>query len=209
MAKAPERKRGPNAGASGYPWAMLYLASQSPRRRELLAQMGVQHGVLEVEVAEQRQPGEPPADYVSRVAREKAGAGLLKVMANPGALVLGADTEVVLGDKVYGKPTDAADAAAMLRELAGRRHRVLTAVWLIDAGREEHVLSETVVEFAALDERAIAGYVASGEWQGKAGAYGIQGRAGAFVSRIEGSYTGVMGLPVHETWMLLRRYAAD
>lgn len=209
MAKAPERRPGPIAGPSGYPWAMLYLASQSPRRRELLAQMGVQHGVLEVEVAEQRQPGEPPADYVSRVAREKAGAGLLKVMANPGALVLGADTEVVLGDKVYGKPADAADAAAMLRELAGRRHRVLTAVWLIDAGREEHALSETSVEFAALDERTIAGYVDSGEWQGKAGAYGIQGRAGAFVSRIEGSYTGVMGLPVHETWMLLRRYAAD
>jgi septum formation protein len=186
---------------------MLYLASQSPRRRELLAQMGVEHGVLEVDVPEERQPGEPPADYVSRVAREKAGAGLLKVMASAGALVLGADTEVVLGDKVYGKPADAADAAAMLRELSGRRHRVLTAVWLLDAGCEEHALSETAVEFAALDEAAIAGYVDSGEWRGKAGAYAIQGRAGAFVARIEGSYTGVMGLPVHETWMLLRRFA--
>src|SRR5688572_2879169 len=106
---------------------MLYLASQSPRRRELLAQLGVQHGVLEVDVVEARQPGEPPADYVSRVAREKAGAGLLQVMSVPGALVLGADTEVVLGDQVYGKPADAADAARMLRELSGRRHRVLTA----------------------------------------------------------------------------------
>ena len=187
---------------------MLYLASQSPRRRELLAQMGVQHGVLEVEVVEARQPGEPPADYVSRVAREKAGAGLLQVMSVAGALVLGADTEVVLGDRVYGKPADAADAARMLRELSGRRHRVLTAVWLLDAGREEHVLSETAVEFCELDTRDIDAYLDSGEWRGKAGAYGIQGLAGAFVARIEGSYSGVMGLPVHETWMLLRRFGA-
>ena len=187
---------------------MLYLASQSPRRRELLAQLGVEYGVLEVDVPEERQPGEPPADYVSRVAREKAGAGLLKVMAAPGARVLGADTEVVLGDKVYGKPADAADAAAMLRELSGRRHQVLTAVWVLDAGREEHLLSETAVDFCAMSDADIDAYIASGEWQGKAGAYGIQGRAGAYVARIEGSYTGVMGLPVHETWTLLRRFAA-
>ena len=186
---------------------MLYLASKSPRRRELLAQLGVDHGVLEVEVPEERQPGEPPADYVSRVAREKAGAGLLRVVAVPGACVLGSDTEVVLGDKVYGKPVDAADAAAMLRELSGRRHRVLTAVWVLDAGREEHLLSETAVDFCELSEHDIATYIASEEWQGKAGAYGIQGRAGAFVTRIEGSYTGVMGLPAHETWKLLRRFA--
>ena len=186
---------------------MLYLASQSPRRRELLSLMGVEHGVLEVDVPEQRQPGEPPADYVSRVAREKAGAGLLAVMAVPGALVLGADTEVVLGDTVYGKPEDPADAARMLRELSGRRHRVLTATWLLSAGREEHALSETAVDFAALSERDIGEYIDSGEWRGKAGAYGIQGRAGVFIARIEGSYTGVMGLPVHETWMLLRRFA--
>ena len=187
---------------------MLYLASQSPRRRELLAQIGVEHGVLEVDVVEQRQPAEPPADYVSRVAREKAGAGLLCVMANPGALVLGADTEVVLGDTVYGKPADAGDAARMLRELAGKRHRVLTAVWLLSAGREEHAVSETGVEFGPLSEPEIEAYVDSGEWRGKAGAYAIQGRAGAFIARIEGSYTGVMGLPVHETWKLLRLFAA-
>jgi septum formation protein len=187
---------------------MLYLASKSPRRRELLAQLGVEHGVLDVDVPENREPGEPPADYVRRVAREKAGAGLLKVIAAPGALVLGADTEVVLGDAVYGKPADAADAARMLRELSGRRHRVLTSVWLLSAGREEQALSDTAVDFCELDERAIAEYLDSGEWQGKAGAYGIQGRAGAFVARIEGSYTGVMGLPVHETWKLLRRFAA-
>ena len=187
---------------------MLYLASQSPRRRELLAQIGVEHGRLEVDVVEERQAGEPPADYVRRVAREKAGAGLLLVRANPSALVLGADTEVVLGEVVYGKPADAADAARMLRELSGRRHQVLTAVWVLSAGREEFALSDTTVEFAPLDEAAIAAYVDSGEWRGKAGAYGIQGRAGAFVARIEGSYTGVMGLPVHETWTLLRRFAA-
>jgi septum formation protein len=187
---------------------MLYLASQSPRRRELLAQIGVEHGILEVDVVEERQAGEPPADYVRRVAREKAGAGLLRVLANPSALVLGADTEVVLGDVVYGKPVDAADAARMLRELSGRRHQVLTAGWVLSAGREEFALSDTTVEFAPLDEAAIAAYVDSGEWRGKAGAYGIQGRAGAFVARIEGSYTGVMGLPVHETWTLLRRFAA-
>ena len=197
----------PNAGSSGYPWPMLYLASQSPRRRELLAQLGVEHGVLEVEVEEVPQPGEPPADYVSRVARAKAGAGLLRVVANPGALVLGADTEVVLGEVIYGKPVDVADAARMLRELSGRRHRVLTAVWVLSAGREEHLLNETSVDFAPLSERDIEQYLQSGEWRGKAGAYGIQGRAGAFIARVEGSYTGVMGLPVHETWMLLRRFA--
>jgi len=188
---------------------MLFLASQSPRRRELLAQVGVEYGVLDVDVPEERQPGEPPADYVSRVAREKAGAGLLQVMSVPGARVLGADTEVVLGDRVYGKPADGADAAAMLRELSGKRHRVLTSVWLMDAGREEHLQSETAVDFCALHERDIDDYIASGEWRGKAGAYGIQGRAGAFVARIEGSYTGVMGLPVHETWTLLRRFAGQ
>jgi septum formation protein len=194
---------------SGYPWTMLFLASKSPRRRELLDRLGVEHGVLEVDVPEERQPGEAPADYVSRVAREKAGAGLLQVVAVPRARVLGADTEVVLGDKVYGKPADAADAAQMLRELAGRRHQVITAVWVLDAGREEHLLSETAVEFCPLSEPDIEDYLDSGEWQGKAGAYGIQGRAGAFVSRIEGSYTGVMGLPVHETWTLLRRFAGS
>lgn len=186
---------------------MLYLASQSPRRRELLAQLGVEHRVLDVDVVEQRLPGEPPSDYVSRVAREKAGAGLLQVVAVPGALVLGADTEVVLDEVVYGKPADAADAARMLRELAGRRHRVLTAVWVLDAGREEHALSESTVEFCALSDADIAAYVAGGEWQGKAGAYGVQGRAGAFVSRLDGSFSAVMGLPLHETWMLLRRFA--
>jgi septum formation protein len=185
---------------------MLYLASQSPRRRALLDQLGVDYGQLEVDVPERREPGEPAADYVSRVAREKAGAGLLKVVGANGAVVLGADTEVVLDDVVYGKPADAADAARMLRELAGRTHEVVSAVWLVSAGREDHALSVSRVTFADLDEAQLEAYLASGEWQGKAGAYAIQGRAGAFVSHLAGSYTGVMGLPVHETSVLLRKF---
>ena len=185
---------------------MLYLASQSPRRHELLNLIGVEHGRLDVDVPEVRQPGEPPADYVNRVAREKAGAGLLKVLATPRAVVLGADTEVVLGDVVYGKPADDADAARMLRELSGRTHQVITAVWLVSAGREEHALCVSEVRFATLDEAQIAAYLASGEAKGKAGAYAIQGRAAAFVSHLSGSHSAVMGLPLHETAVLLRKF---
>jgi septum formation protein len=187
---------------------MLYLASQSPRRRELLSQLGLDHGLLEVDVPEHRQPGEPAVDYVSRVAREKAGAGLLQVMSAPRALVLGADTEVVLDDVVYGKPRDAADAARMLGELSGRSHRVITSVWLVSADREEHAIQESEVRFAALDPADVAAYVATGECMGKAGAYAVQGRAAAFIEHLSGSYSGVMGLPLHETWKLLRRFAA-
>lgn len=185
---------------------MLYLASQSPRRHELLNLIGVEHGRLDVDVPEVRQPGEPPADYVNRVAREKAGAGLLKVLATPRAVVLGADTEVVLGDVVYGKPADDADAARMLRELSGRTHQVITAVWLVSAGREEHALCVSEVRFAELDEAQIAAYLASGEARGKAGAYAIQGRAAAFVAHLSGSHSAVMGLPLHETAVLLRKF---
>lgn len=185
---------------------VLYLASQSPRRRELLERLGVRFGVVDVEVPEVRAPDEPPADYVSRVAHEKAGAGLLKLSGVAGAVVLGADTEVVLDGEVFGKPADAALAAAMLRRLSGRTHRVLSAVWCLDAGREEQAFSLTEVEFARLDEARIQAYVASGEWQGKAGAYAIQGRAEAFVARLSGSFSGVMGLPLHETAGLLRRF---
>lgn len=184
----------------------LHLASQSPRRRQLLEQLGLDFGLLDVDVPEQRLPGEPPLDYVSRVAREKAGAGLVKLGARPGAVVLGADTEVVLDDEVFGKPADAAGAAAMLHRLSGRSHRVISVVWLVDAARELHAVSLTEVRFGELDEAMIAAYLASGEWQGKAGAYAIQGRAGAFVAHLSGSYTGVMGLPLYETADLLRRF---
>jgi septum formation protein len=186
----------------------LFLASQSPRRAELLRQLGVAFEPITVDVPEQRQPGEPPEDYVSRVAREKAGAGLLQVAAVDGAVVLGADTEVVLGDEVFGKPADAAAAVAMLRRLSGRTHRVVSTLWCVSAAREEHAQCVSTVEFAPLDEAAIAAYVATGEPFGKAGAYAIQGRAAAFIRRLDGSYSGVMGLPLHETAQLLRRFGA-
>lgn len=188
---------------------MLYLASKSPRRHELLSRLGLPFGVLDLDLPEHRQPGEPAEDYVRRVAREKAGAGLLTVVANPSALVLGADTEVVLDDEVFGKPRDGEDAAAMLRRLSGRGHRVISAVSLVSPAREWQAVSVSEVEFEALDQARIAAYVASGEWQGKAGAYAIQGRAEAFVTRLSGSYSGVMGLPLHDTVRLLREAGLD
>lgn len=188
---------------------MLYLASQSPRRRALLALLDYSYGALDVEVPEQRAPGEPPQDYVRRVAREKAGAGLLAVVANPEACVLGADTEVVLGDEVFGKPSDAVDAAAMLRRLSGTTHRVISAISLVDAGREMQAVSLSEVTFAPLAEAVVAAYVASDEWHGKAGAYAIQGRAQAFIAHLSGSYSGVMGLPLYETAQLLREFGVQ
>lgn len=182
---------------------MLYLASQSPRRRDLLGRLGLPFAVLDVDVPERRDPGEHAADYVRRVARDKARAGLQRLGGVRG-WVLGADTEVVLDDGVFGKPRDAADAAAMLRRLSGRTHQVLSAVIL--AGREgEHAaLSVSQVTFGILDEDTIAAYVASGEPEGKAGAYAIQGNAQAFIAHLAGSYSGVMGLPLYETAGLLR-----
>jgi septum formation protein len=185
---------------------MIFLASQSLRRRELLRQLGVEFSILDVDVPEVRAAGEPPEDYISRVAREKAAAGLMQVVAVPGAVVIGADTEVVLGDDVFGKPVDAEDAARMLRRLSGRTHRAISTVWCISAAREEHATSDSRVEFMPLDDADIAAYVASGEAFGKAGAYAIQGRAAAFVAQLDGSHSGVMGLPLHETAGLLRRF---
>ena len=140
------------------------------------------------------------------MAREKAGAGLLQVVAVPDALVLGADTEVVLDDDVFGKPRDADEAAAMLRRLSGRTHQVVSAVSLVSAAREEQAVSITDVTFAPLAEADIAAYLASGEWDGKAGAYAIQGRAAAFIPHLSGSHSCVMGLPLHETARLLRAF---
>lgn len=185
---------------------MLYLASQSPRRAELLTRLGLTFGRIDLDIPEQRQPNEPATDYVRRVAREKAGAGLLKVMGTAGAVVLGADTEVILDDEVFGKPVDAADAAAMLRRLSGRTHQAVSAVSVVSASREAQALVVTEVSFAELDDDEIAAYVASGEAMGKAGAYGIQGRAEQFVTRLAGSYSAVMGLPLYETARLLRDF---
>ena len=188
---------------------VLYLASQSPRRRQLLEQLGVRFGTLAVNVPESPVPGEPPADYVSRVAREKAGAGLLQLSGVAGAVVVGADTEVVLNDEVFGKPASAEQAAAMLRRLSGRTHHVLSAVWCVSGGREERALSVSEVSFAELSAEEIAAYVGTGESLDKAGAYAIQGRAAAFIRQLSGSYSGVMGLPLYETAQLLRRFGLE
>lgn len=187
---------------------MLYLASKSPRRRDLLGRLGLAFGVLDLDIPEQRQPGEPAQEYVRRVAREKAGAGLLEVMGNPSALVLGADTEVVLDDEVFGKPRDADDAAAMLRRLSGRTHQAISAVSVISPSREAQAVSVSEVTFGELGDEQILAYIASGEWDGKAGAYGIQGGAEIFIARLNGSYSGVMGLPLYETAQLLRQFGA-
>lgn len=185
---------------------MLYLASKSPRRRELLARLALDFGVLDIDIPEHRQPGEPAEAYVRRVARDKAGAGLLKVAGNPAARVLGSDTEVVLDDEVFGKPGDADAATAMLRRLSGRTHRVISAVSLVSAVRELEAVSVSEVTFTELDDARIAAYVATGEPSGKAGGYAIQGGAETFVSRLDGSYSGVMGLPLYETAKLLREF---
>ncbi|MBD8526994.1 Maf family protein [Pseudomarimonas arenosa] len=185
---------------------MLYLASQSPRRLELLQQLGLRPGVLEIRIPEQRDSQESPEDYVRRVAREKAGAGLLQVSGARSAVVLAADTEVVLGDRVFGKPADAEQAIEMLRALSGQVHLVISTVCVVDHGREATETCISKVRFATLDEQLIAAYVASGEPYGKAGAYAIQGRAASFVAHLEGSYSGVMGLPLFETCRLLKSF---
>ncbi|GGY23942.1 Maf-like protein [Rhodanobacter panaciterrae] len=186
---------------------MLHLASQSPRRRQLLEQIGVDFVALDVDVAEQRASGESPQAYVSRVARDKARAGLASLGSMQDAFVLGADTEVVLDDEVFGKPQNADDAAAMLRRLSGRTHAVISVVWLVSAVREQSVECVSQVRFATLDEPTIAAYVATGEPFGKAGAYAIQGRGAVLVEHLQGSYSGVMGLPVFETARLLHDLA--
>ena len=185
---------------------MLYLASQSPRRRQLLGQLGVAFRLLDIDVEEVRGPGEAATDYVRRVVREKAGAGLLELVAVPNAVVLGADTEVVLDGEVFGKPRDEAHAAEMLRRLSGRSHEVVTAVSLVSAGREGQVVSSSQVRVAAMSDADIARYLASGEWEGKAGAYAIQGRFEAYIEHLSGSFSGVMGLPLHDTAKLLREF---
>jgi septum formation protein len=185
---------------------MLYLASQSPRRRHLLGQLGVEFRLLDLDVDEVRGPNEAAGDYVRRVAREKAGAGLLEVVAVPNAVVLGADTEVVLDGEVFGKPREESHAAEMLRRLSGRGHEVITAVSLVSAGREAQAVSCSQVRVAAMSDADIARYLASGEWEGKAGAYAIQGRYEAHIEHLSGSYSGVMGLPLHETAKLLREF---
>jgi septum formation protein len=192
----------------------IYLASQSPRRRDLLKQIGVNFEVLllrtdprrKVDVDETPHANEPPGDYVLRVSQAKAHAGLavLKFRNLPPFPVLAADTTVVLDGKILGKPADREEAVSMLRQLSGNQHRVLSAVAVAFDDRIEVRLSETAVTFVALSEERIRRYVFTNEPHDKAGAYGIQGHAGAFVQRIEGSYSGVVGLPLAETVELLQ-----
>ena len=188
---------------------MLFLASASPRRRELLDLLGYRYSLLETEVPEVPMPGEAPEEYVRRVARAKAGAGFLQVVSVHGAVVLGADTEVVLDGEVFGKPRDLDDAFAMLTRLRGRTHEVLSAVCAMDAGREAEILVVSKVRFGEPDDGALRAYLESGEAMGKAGAYAIQGRAAAFIAHLDGSYSGVMGLPLFETAALLRGFSLE
>ncbi|MEW6120047.1 MAG: Maf family protein [Pseudomonadota bacterium] len=193
----------------------IYLASQSPRRRELLKQIGVAFDVLplravpgRMDVVEVPAAGESAVDFAQRMATEKAACGWRAVDARrllrfP---VLGADTVVELDGAILGKPADRAEAEAMLAGLSGSMHRVHTAVAVQHESRLELRLSSSTVRFAPLDAAAIARYLETGEYLGKAGAYGIQGRAGAFVEHIEGSYSGIMGLPLYDTAVLLRAF---
>ena len=191
--------------------SFVYLASQSPRRRELLAQIGVRHEPLlagpdeDVEALEAERAGELPDAYVERVTRAKVAAARRRLAARglPEAPILCADTTVALGRRILAKPADAADAARILGLLSGRTHRVITAVAVARGRRTRLLASVSHVTFAPLERTRIDAYVAGGEAFGKAGAYAIQSAAAAWIARIEGSYTGIMGLPLYETATLL------
>ena len=182
----------------------IYLASGSPRRQELLTQLGVAFEKIVPGIEEQRRSQESAQQYVTRLAREKAQAGV--AMVNEGLPVLGADTIVILNGEVLEKPRDAAHAAEMLGKLSGETHQVMTAVALADRQNTLDALVVTDVTFRVLSEHDIAGYVACGEPLDKAGAYGIQGLGGCFVRKINGSYHAVVGLPLVETYELLSNF---
>jgi len=192
--------------------SFIYLASQSPRRRQLLQQIGAAHELLlpaddeDAEALEAEMPGELPADYVQRVTGLKLHAAVerLKSRQLPAAPVLCADTTVALGRRILGKPADAADAARTLALLSGRTHRVLTAVALHDGRHSRRALQVSHVRFAPLPASVIEAYVASGDAFGKAGAYAIQSALAGWIEHIDGSHSGIMGLPLFETTQLLR-----
>lgn len=195
------------------PPAFIYLASQSPRRRQLLQQIGVAHELLladadeDAEALEAEQAGELPAHYVQRVTRAKLNAAVIRLKRRglPVAPVLAADTTVALGRRILGKPADAADAASTLALLGGRTHRVLTAVAVHHEGQDLQALSVSHVRFAPLSAATIERYIESGEPFGKAGAYAIQGALAGWIERIDGSHSSIMGLPLFESAQLLRR----
>ena len=187
---------------------MLILASASPRRAELLAAAGFSFETLVVDIDERPHPGESSDAYVRRLAAEKSAAAA-DIIRAPGAIVLGADTAVVIDGQILGKPRDDDDAAAMLRRLSGRAHDVVTGVSLRAGPVEVGCVEVTTVEFSVLDEADVAWYVASGEGRDKAGAYAIQGLAARFIPRIHGSYSNVVGLPVASVHALLGRIASS
>ncbi|MDP9938159.1 Maf family protein [Ectopseudomonas alcaliphila] len=186
--------------------AELFLASASPRRRELLAQIAVPCVTQIASIDENPLPAEPAAAYVERLAREKARAGLLALGGRDDAVVLGADTAVVLDGRILGKPADFNESRAMLQALSGRSHQVLTAVALVGGGREAARVVSSEVSFRPISEAEIEAYWASGEPCDKAGSYGIQGLAAVFVSQLQGSYSAVVGLPLCETAELLGEF---
>ena len=197
--------------------SLIYLASQSPRRAQLLEQLGVKFELLlpgkdeDAESMEAVLPGEAPRAYVQRVTGLKLDAAVQRMKARglKSAPVLCSDTTVALGRTIYGKPANEKDALRMLRELAGKTHRVLTAVAVQRGTKRGQALSISKVTFAEMTPQQIKAYAASGESLGKAGAYAIQGSAAAYVSHISGSYSGIMGLPMHETAQLLRQLKID
>lgn len=186
----------------------VYLASASPRRQELLTQLGVRFEVLPVAVDEEPRPGEGAADLVCRLASAKALAGLA-ARRDPGAPVVAADTSVALGAELFAKPLDQADATRILSRLSGRTHAVFTAVAVADGQRERVELSRSEVTFRALSPEEIAAYWRTGEPADKAGAYAIQGRGAQFIADLRGSYSGVMGLPLFETSRLLTLFGCN
>ena len=184
----------------------LYLASGSPRRRELLTQIGVPFTAISADIDETPQPDESPSAYVERLARGKAEAGRLRVSSDEAFCVLGADTAVVLDGKILGKPLDEAEACAMLKLLSGREHEVLTAIAVLDGQRCESQVVRSQVLFRPIADAEAAAYWASGEPRDKAGGYGIQGLGAVFVAGLTGSYSAVVGLPLCETAELLGHF---
>ena len=190
-----------------YELPTIYLSSRSPRRVELLQQLGLTCKILPADIDETQLQNESPENYVTRLAWQKAEACIVGLTPEQRkSLVLAADTTVVLAGKILGKPENDADALAMLQGLSGSVHHVYTAVALAFSNAIEVVLSKTMVEMMVLTKAQINAYIASGQHQDKAGSYGIQGLAGAWIKHIEGSYSGVMGLPLYETAALLRKH---
>jgi septum formation protein len=184
-------------------YSKIYLASSLPRRRELLNQIAVNFDVIAVDVDETRFEGESPQTYVTRVALAKAEAGSIKV--NGQLPVIGSDTSVVVQGKVLGKPASDEDARAMLTMLSGAEQQVLTAVAIVTENEQKILLNENKVRFANLSDDEIEWYLATGEGKDKAGGYAVQGLAAQFIEYIEGSYSGIMGLPLRETAVLLKQ----